>query len=135
MQTNKQLTFNFIESLFWYDFSMISIGVTTNNEYVLLIYCDSDVENDITTDLWAYCFFEEYLFHKFLNNEISYYNLILQSDEIITFNENKLGSFNFTLINHFEFISLYGPQPDCDFGELDKIKLNYNSFLNNLINN
>ena len=114
MKTQKLLEYKFINELLYYDGPIISLGITKNNEPVLEIWCDTNREENY--NLYAYAFMQPEDFQQFVDAKKSYYNVLKDAQEIVTFKYNG-EAFDFSIMNNEEFVGNYGPKPTADMDD------------------
>lgn len=111
MKTTKPLEYKFIKDLIWYDGPLLSLGITENNEPVFEIWIDQDNEENYSK--YAYVFIKPEDLEPFLKNEKLYYEVLFDSEEIITWKYNKeKGYFDFKKEDKVEHLKEYGPKED-----------------------
>lgn len=111
MKTEKLLEYNFIKDLLYYDGPIISLAITKNNEPVLEIWCDTNYEENY--NIYAYAFMQVEDFQPFVDATKSYYNVLKDAQQIVTFKYNG-EAFDFSIMNNDEFVSNYGPRESAD---------------------
>lgn len=114
MKTQKLLEYKFIKDLLYYDGPIISLGITENQEPVLEIWCDTNREENY--NLYAYAFMQPEDFESFVAAKKSYYNVLQDAQEIVTFKYNG-EAFDFSIMSNDEFVSNYGPKPTADMDD------------------
>lgn len=114
MKTNKLIEFKFLEDIIDYEGPLLSLGLTKDNSPVLEIWCD--IEKEKNFQLYAYAFIQEEDFKLFINCKKSYFNVLKDSIEIITFKYDGK-AFDFKVMINKDFIEKYGPNENCDLTE------------------
>lgn len=111
MKTEQLLKYKFIKELLYYDGPIISLAITENNEPVLEIWCDTNYEENY--NLYAYAFMQLEDFQPFVDAKKSYYNVLKDAQQIVTFKYNG-EAFDFSVMSNEEFLSNYGPRESAD---------------------
>lgn len=126
---NKELNFKIIEDIFYYDGPILSLGITSDNQPVLQLWCDEDREKNF--NLYAYIFISQKDFESFIQGKINYYQVLKNNLSITTFKYNGQ-SFDFKNIDTDYFMQNYGPEEDSSFiDEVTEIKDKFTDFITN----
>ena len=129
MKQNTLIDFKFLEDIMWYDGPLLSLGITQDDKYVFVVWCDVNYEKKFNT--YAYIFLSDKDVQPFLNGDINYYQTIKKSNQILMFDYfGDDNNINFKSMDINQYLNEYGPQPDSDLkDELIDFLPKLNNFL------
>lgn len=110
---NTPLDFKFLHELPYHGNERVNLGITEDNVAAFCILCDTAPDGEI---IFAYVIIRHEDFIPFTDGEMSYYEVLKNSESIMTFKDNG-EMHDSTIIKNKKFIKLYGPTKDYDFGE------------------
>ena len=109
---NKLITFDKVATILYYDVPLLSLGVTDDKKYMLLIFCDTQLNHTI----YAYAEINKFAAQAFISGKVNYFKTLINS-KITLFNYKDDEGFNFRKISAMSFIDKYGPDIDVDLTE------------------
>lgn len=138
IQMNTQLDFKFIKDIIYYDGPLLSLGITQENNPVLVVW--NDIDHEENYNLYSYIFIRQEDLYPFIHAEKSFYNVLKDSDSIVSWKYNG-EAYDFEVTDIEYYLSNYGPKTTANL-EKDFIDFlpDFNAFLEqnkslNIINN
>lgn len=124
---NQELNFKIIKDIFYYDGPILSLGITSDNQPVLQLWCDQNIEENF--NLYAYIFISQKDLESFIQGKINYYQVLKNNLSITIFKYNGQ-YFDFETIDTDCFMKNYGPKEDSSFiDEIAEIKDKFSYFI------
>lgn len=122
-----EIEFKFIEDIIYCDGSLLALGITDNNQPILIAWMDIDYEKNYNE--YAYIFIKEEDLDLFLNEKKLYYEVLRDSHNIIAFKYNG-EKYDFKEMQHNEYLKKYGPKEKVSLKEdLIDFRVLYQQFI------